>query len=71
MAALSERPEWREDALVERFAREIRPQLDAAELRIEPLLAIDIESRDQRDEGSAEHRIPAKLWERLRAQFVA
>ena len=60
MAALAERPEWREDALVERFAGEIRPQLDAGELRIEPLLAID-----------GEHRIPAALWERLRAQFAA
>lgn len=60
MAALAERPEWREDALVERFAREIRPQLDASELRIEPLLVID-----------DEHRIPAALWERLRAQFAA
>jgi len=60
MAALSSRPEWREDALVERFAREIRSQLDEAELRIEPLLVID-----------EEHRIPAKLWERLRAQLTA
>ncbi|HEY0506077.1 MAG TPA: UDP-N-acetyl-alpha-D-muramoyl-L-alanyl-L-glutamate epimerase [Lysobacter sp.] len=60
MAALAERPEWREDALVERFAQEIRPQLAADELRIEPLLVID-----------DEHRIPASLWERLRAQFVA
>jgi len=71
MAALSGRPEWREDALVERFAREIRPQLDEAELRIEPLLVIDIEPRDQRGEGFVEHRIPAKLWERLRAQLAA
>jgi hypothetical protein len=60
MAALGDRPEWREDALVERFAREIRPQLDQAELRIEPLLVID-----------EEHRIPAKLWDRLRAQLAA
>jgi len=60
MAALSGRPEWREDALVERFAREIRPQLDEAELHIDPLLVID-----------EEHRIPAKLWERLRAQLSA
>ena len=67
MAALSERPEWREDALVERFAREIRPQLDEGELRIEPLLAID----EPRDGSPVEHRIPAKLWERLRAQFAA
>jgi len=60
MAALAERPEWREDALVDRFAHEIRPQLDAQELAIEPLLVID-----------DEHRIPAVLWERLRAQFAA
>lgn len=60
MAALAERPEWREDALVERFAREIRPQLDARELRIEPLLAID-----------DEQRIPPALWTRLRAYLAA
>ena len=60
MAALADRPEWREDALVDRFAHEIRPQLDAQELGIEPLLVID-----------DEHRIPASLWERLRAQFAA
>ncbi len=60
MAALAGRPEWREDALVERFAREIRPQLDEAGLRVEPLLVID-----------EEHRVPARLWERLRAQFAA
>jgi hypothetical protein len=58
MAALAERPEWREDALVERFASEIRPQLSEEELRIEPLLVID-----------DEQRIPPKLWERLRAHF--
>ena len=33
--ALAARPEWREDALVERFAREIRPQLDASELGVD------------------------------------
>lgn len=60
LAALADRPEWREDALVERFAREIRPQLIADELRIEPLLQID-----------DEHRIPPALWERLRAHFAA
>jgi hypothetical protein len=60
MAALAQRPEWREDALVERFAREIRPQLDAGELGIDPLLVIE-----------DEHRIPAELWERLRAHFAA
>jgi hypothetical protein len=60
MAALGERPEWREDTLVERFAREIRPQLDATELRVEPLLVVD-----------EEHRIPAALWNRLRAHLAA
>ena len=60
MAALAQRPEWREDALVERFAREIAPQLDAAELRIEPLLAID-----------DEHRIPPALWQKLRGKFAS
>ena len=59
MAALAQRPEWREDVLVERFAREIAPQLDAAELRIEPLLALD-----------DEQRIPPALWERLRARLA-
>ncbi len=58
MAALTGRPEWREDALVERFAREIRPQLDAGDLRIEPLLVLD-----------EEHRVPPRLWERLRAHL--
>ncbi|SFK35043.1 UDP-N-acetyl-alpha-D-muramoyl-L-alanyl-L-glutamate epimerase [Lysobacter sp. cf310] len=60
MAALSERPEWREDTLVERFAREIRPQLSAEDLRIEPLLVLD-----------EEQRLPPALWERLRAHFAA
>lgn len=60
MAALAERPEWREDEIVERFAREIRPQLLDAELPIEPLLALD-----------DEHRVPAVLWSRLRAHFAA
>jgi UDP-N-acetyl-alpha-D-muramoyl-L-alanyl-L-glutamate epimerase len=60
MAALAQRPEWREDALVQRFAREIRPQLDAAELDIAPLLVPE--------EG---HRIPPALWERLHAHFAA
>ncbi|MGH8074489.1 MAG: UDP-N-acetyl-alpha-D-muramoyl-L-alanyl-L-glutamate epimerase [Lysobacter sp.] len=60
MAALTARPEWREDALVKRFAREIMPQLDADELRIEPLLVLD-----------DEQRIPPRLWERLRAHLAA
>ena len=60
MAALATRAEWREDALVARFAREIRPQLDPAELALEPLLAIE-----------GEHRVPAAVWERVRANFAA
>jgi len=60
MAALAARPEWREDALVKRFAREIQPQLDPDGLRIEPLLVLD----DQ-------HRIPPRLWDRLRALLAA
>lgn len=60
MAALGDRPEWREDVIVARFNREIRPQLDASELVVAPLLEI-----------GGEHRIPAVLWERLRANFAA
>jgi hypothetical protein len=60
MAALTTRPEWREDALVARFAREIMPSLDPAELAIAPLLVPD-----------DEHGIPADLWTRLRAHFSA
>ena len=60
MAALAERPEWREDALVERFAREIRPQLDAHDLDVAPLLVPD-----------DEHNLPAALWDTLRAHLAA
>ena len=60
MATLVARPEWAEDALVKRFAVQIQPQLDSAELGIDPLLVLD-----------GEHRIPAKIWERLRANFAA
>jgi hypothetical protein len=60
MATLAARPEWNEDALVKRFIQEIQPQLDGAELRIEPLLVLE-----------GEHRIPAAIWERLRANFAA
>ena len=38
MFTLSQRSEWKEDAIVARFADEILPQLDRATLRIEPLL---------------------------------
>ncbi len=60
MATLAARPEWKEDALVARFAREIQPQLVAAELQIAPLLKLE-----------GEHRVPPALWERLRANFAA
>ena len=60
MAALAERPEWREDALVERFVREILPALDRSALDLAPLMA---------PEGG--HRIPAATWERVRAHFDA
>ncbi len=55
MAALAERPEWREDAVVARFIHEIAPQLDASALGLAPLLEV-----------SGEHHVPphifAALW---------
>ena len=60
MATLASRPEWNEDVLVKRFIHEIQPQLDTAELKIEPLLVLE-----------GEHRIPTAIWERLRANFAA
>ena len=59
MTALANSPSWREDAIVQRFATEILPQLDSAELAIAPLLVPD-----------AEHAIPATIWEPLRAAFA-
>jgi len=56
MHALSQRPEWQEDALVARFNHEILPQLDASQLALEPWL-----------EASPEHRIPARLLPALGA----
>jgi hypothetical protein len=50
MYALSQRPEWQEDALITRFRSEILPQLDIALLALEPWLA-----------PSGEHRVPARL----------
>ncbi len=50
MFALSERPEWREDALIDRFRREILPQLPVAELALEPWL-----------EPGASHLVPVRL----------
>lgn len=56
MVALSQRPEWQEDALVARFRSEILPQLDVAQLALEPWL-----------EPSPEHRVPARLQAALAA----
>ncbi len=56
MTALAQRPEWREDAIVERFAREIQPQLDGGEVGVTALMALD-----------DEHRIPAPLWDKFSA----
>ena len=50
MFALTQKPEWREDALVARFAEEIAPQLDVSELALTPLL-----------KPSPEHFLPARL----------
>jgi len=50
MAALAARAEWREDAVVARFADEIAPQLGASDLALAPLLV-----------PQGEHRIPARL----------
>lgn len=50
MFVLSDRPEWQEDALVARFRSEILPQLDPAQLALEPWLQPD-----------AEHRVPRRL----------
>jgi hypothetical protein len=56
MVALSQRPEWQEDALVTRFRSEILPQLDVAQLALEPWL-----------QPSAEHRVPLRLQPALAA----
>jgi hypothetical protein len=50
MYALSQRPEWQEDALIARFRSEILPQLDTSQLALEPWL-----------EPSPEHRVPERL----------
>jgi len=61
LAALAERPEWQEDAIVHRFAHDIRPHLPESDLTIAPLLTPD----------ATEHGIPPALWERVRAHFGA
>jgi UDP-N-acetyl-alpha-D-muramoyl-L-alanyl-L-glutamate epimerase len=56
MYALSQRPEWQEDALVARFRSEILPQLDVAELALEPWL-----------KAAGDHRVPERLQPALAA----
>jgi UDP-N-acetyl-alpha-D-muramoyl-L-alanyl-L-glutamate epimerase len=58
LASLSRSPDWREDAIVARFAREILPQLEPSELALDPLL-----------HPLGEHGIPQALAERLDAHF--
>ena len=60
MAALAARPEWREDAVVQRFRAEILPRLEPGDLAIPPLLVPD-----------PEHGIPDAVWSRLHAYFAA
>jgi hypothetical protein len=60
MAALAALPTWREDALVARFAEEIRPQLADADLSLAPLLV-----------PAGEHGIPPGLWSAVRENFGA
>ncbi len=50
MYALSQRPEWREDALVVRFVEEIAPQIDSGDLALAQLLV-----------PSPEHFLPLRL----------
>ena len=59
-AALVRSPDWREDALVARFARVVLPQLDPGELELAALLQAD-----------GEHGLPAELAERIDAYFRA
>jgi len=60
MAALAARPEWREDALVARFAQVVAPRLGATIPVLGDLLALQ-----------GEHRIPAAVWDRLHAHIAA
>jgi hypothetical protein len=60
MALLAQRPEWREDAVVRRFALESQPQLDAGDANLDDLLQAD-----------DVHAVPHALWERLRAHLGA
>ena len=60
MAALAASPAWREDALVARFAATQQPALDAATLRLEPLLT-----------PQGEHGLGTERMEALLAHFGA
>ncbi|HXH00995.1 MAG TPA: UDP-N-acetyl-alpha-D-muramoyl-L-alanyl-L-glutamate epimerase [Xanthomonadaceae bacterium] len=60
MAALAARPEWREDALVARFAHVIAPRLGDTVPALDDLIALQ-----------GEHRIPAAVWDRLHAYLAA
>ena len=59
MTALTERPEWQHDAIVQRFAREIRPQLSGEDLRVSSLL--------HRSDDA--HRIPPTVADALFAYW--
>jgi hypothetical protein len=56
MFALAQRPEWREDALVARFAEEILPQLERGDLALAAQL-----------QPATTHFLPARLQDLLRA----
>ena len=58
MNLLAASASWREDAIVARFAREIKPMLDAEELAIAPLMQAD-----------EQHGIPPAVWSVLRENF--
>jgi UDP-N-acetyl-alpha-D-muramoyl-L-alanyl-L-glutamate epimerase len=58
MNLLAASPSWREDAIVARFVREIKPMLDAEELAIAPLMQAD-----------EQHGIPPTVWSVLRENF--
>ncbi len=58
MNLLAASPSWREDAIVARFVREIKPALNAEELAIAPLMQAD-----------EQHGIPPSVWSVLRENF--
>jgi UDP-N-acetyl-alpha-D-muramoyl-L-alanyl-L-glutamate epimerase len=58
MNLLAASASWREDAIVARFVREIKPMLNAEELAIAPLMQAD-----------EQHGIPPTIWSVLRENF--